>query len=152
MPSLLVVGAILVRVPARRLGVAPVVVLAAAAPAFLLFAGTTSLVSLEVLPGRYLHVASLLTLPLVAVVWTRLAADRTVLVVLGVAVVAVATVANGVALVAGLDDYRRITDQLQPEVLAMASIPDLERFAPDAHLSEPLLSGVTVDLVGAPPS
>lgn len=74
--AVLVVGAFVVRVPARRLGVAPVVALAVGAPAFLVFAGTTSFVSLEVLPARYLHVTSLLLLPLIAVVWSR-AAGRT---------------------------------------------------------------------------
>jgi hypothetical protein len=52
-------------------------------------------------------------------------------------------VANGLALSDRVDGYTRINKILKPKVLAMASLPDLASFPPNAVLSEPLLFLVT---------
>jgi hypothetical protein len=138
-----VVLAIVTRVPATRRGVAPVVALAVGAPAFLLLSATTHLPSFEELADRYLHVAELLMLPLVGVVLSRLLRRARLLVLAGVAVLTVLVVANGLALSDRVDGYTRINKILKPKVLAMAALPDLASFPPNAVLSEPLLFLVT---------
>ena len=139
--------AILTRVPATRRGTAPVVALAVGAPLFFLFSATTRLASFELLSDRYLHVGALLLLPVVGVVLTRLVGRSRALIAASVVVLAVLVVANGFALDGRVADYTRINALLKPEVLTMAALPSLTSFPPDATLSEPLLSFVTVRVV-----
>ena len=143
----IVLLAIATRVPATRRGTAPVVAMAIGAPVFLILSATTHLASFAELSDRYLHVVLLLLLPLIGVVMSRMLSRSRVLVAAGVALLAFLVVANGLALSDRVDGYTRINKILKPEVLAMASLPNLASFPRTATLSEPLLLLVTAGTV-----